>query len=617
MVVATSLVEQLNEKVGRLRTVHDELRSGNLLRTVVSQANDREVWTGGPQVAFAGWLDALDRFVRRQLAEAVELVGKRVADHAAETAQAGGLAAGAGAVTPPAPARPVGSVPPYPPEFHLGKTHDTKPTMNPELMRRGLVRALGQAKDQVLDLSRRLTDALSEPSVPPPVGLVGPVVPVHHLPPDAKEAAGVPAVFTAIAQALDTAIQEVLDRANRWEQATIGDVPDAPDLVGLAAVSSRAAAAARAGGAAADHVLQARPSQLDKPKDPPLTPRQRKAADRIRDALDPGGWGVRRDDLIAIRKTLGSLPPEERDAVLASLSDKELERWFEQMQESRLKGGISKKERMKVFNLLAESVSLQSLRRVSDHSKWARDYLRPSLRGTEAQKEGGLGDVHWRSIGAPLLVQGHGDANSVDYSDIHQGALGDCYLLSAMAAISERDPEAISRMVRKNPNGTFTVTFHDGDDLVEIVVTNDFPMGPNDMPVFQGNGDSWELWPLVIEKAYAQWHGGYAAIEGGWPDEAMEQLTGRPADRVKTGDVSMAKIRRWLDEGRPLCVSTKGGDDDHRLGGYVAGHAYYVVGVEGDEILLRNPWGMQEGVTRMPMSDFKAYSDGVQVGAKP
>jgi hypothetical protein len=37
-----------------------------------------------------------------------------------------------------------------------------------------------------------------------------------------------------------------------------------------------------------------------------------------------------------------------------------------------------------------------------------------------------------------------------------------------------------------------------------------------------------ELWVLLIEKAYAKTHGGYIAISGGLPHEALMDLTGCP-----------------------------------------------------------------------------------------
>jgi calpain family cysteine protease len=624
VVVTAGLVDQLNEKVERLRAIADELHSGQVLRSVVSSAHDPHTWQGGPQPAFAGWLGALDQFLRQQLADAVEAVADRVAARATQMTE---TAAAAAASVPGVPAlaypRPMGTVPPNPPDFHLGRVREAKANMNPDQMRSGLVRALGQAKDHTLELGRWLSDALTEPTPVPAAPGAGPIGVVRHLPPDALEAVGVPRAFTTIARQLDAAIQEVLDRADKWAKATAADTADGGRGAELVPAAAGAAAAARKVAAAAER-LAADDSAPDARPGPRrrLSERERKAVILIREALDPTGAGIRRDDLIAIRKTLLALRPGERAAVIAKLTDSELRRWFEQMADGRIKGGVPRRERLQVLSMVAESVTQASLQRLIAGSQWIRDFLHPSVADTDAFKEGWLDSVGWTwaPVREPLFTQGPGEADAIDISDIHQGQLGDCYLLATLAAFSLRNDDAIRRLIHRNPNGTFTVTFYDdGGRPVPIVVTDEFPVDRSMMPVFQGDIDEKELWPMVIEKAYAQWRGGYAAIEGGWPDEVMAHLTGAfRTQRRRHSDVTLDEMRRWLAEGQPVCLCTRP-DDEFLIGGdtYVANHAYAVVGIDGDDVLLRNPWGMQEGVIRMTPYDYGAFADSVETMEGP
>jgi hypothetical protein len=121
-------------------------------------------------------------------------------------------------------------------------------------------------------------------------------------------------------------------------------------------------------------------------------------------------------------------------------------------------------------------------------------------------------------------------------NDVEQNHIGDCYFMASMAAIAHNDPEAIEHMIQDNGDGTYTVTFYEeksifdfsGPDFkpVEVTVDADFPM-KNSKSVFAGEGDGGhEIWPMIMEKAYAQYNGDYPSIEGGWPDEALQQLTG-------------------------------------------------------------------------------------------
>ncbi|HEV7864896.1 MAG TPA: hypothetical protein VGR20_19500, partial [Acidimicrobiia bacterium] len=234
MVTAPTLLDQLHGKVAELRKMHEHLQHGDLLCDVVRQARDPSVWAGGPQVAFCGWLDAFDAWMRLQFSDGLGAVRRSVERYVAAfddyKQKTDNLIPGA---VPPTPPPAVGSVPPACPHpFVMQSTGDTHPKMNPDLMRRALVNALGRAKDEVMSFSRKLDDVLTEPAPVP--GMTPSPTPVRHLPPDAKEAAGVPKAFLAIAEQLDDALRDVLTRAETWEQAQgADDTAEAPPIGGF------------------------------------------------------------------------------------------------------------------------------------------------------------------------------------------------------------------------------------------------------------------------------------------------------------------------------------------------------------------------------------------------
>ena len=57
-----------------------------------------------------------------------------------------------------------------------------------------------------------------------------------------------------------------------------------------------------------------------------------------------------------------------------------------------------------------------------------------------------------------LYVKQAGDTNAISINDIHQVGAADCFLLSPIGEIALYHPEAISRMIQDNGNGTTTVT---------------------------------------------------------------------------------------------------------------------------------------------------------------
>jgi calpain-15 len=53
----------------------------------------------------------------------------------------------------------------------------------------------------------------------------------------------------------------------------------------------------------------------------------------------------------------------------------------------------------------------------------------------------------------------------------------------------------------------------------------------------RSNGN--ELWVLLLEKAYAKIHGGYKAIAGGLPHEALYDLSGCPTASYNFSDAKV------------------------------------------------------------------------------
>ena len=64
--------------------------------------------------------------------------------------------------------------------------------------------------------------------------------------------------------------------------------------------------------------------------------------------------------------------------------------------------------------------------------------------------------------------------------------------------------------------------------------------------------DPKELWVGIIEKAFAAWKGGYGALDGGVPSDALTALTGRPTETAaKTSSrTPVAAPTRWCSSPR-------------------------------------------------------------------
>ena len=287
-----------------------------------------------------------------------------------------------------------------------------------------------------------------------------------------------------------------------------------------------------------------------------------------------------------------------------------------------------------------------------------------SLGAFEAQREGQV--VAWKRAHEIIEVipavsrcdrtEAQLFEDGISPRDICQGALGDCWLLSAIACLAEQRG-AIEKIFMEhsyNPRGKYTLKLWDGLHAKwrYIKVDDTFPCGPGEAgkPLFtKPNGG--EIWVMLLEKAFAKMSGSYANIEGGhvlWALEAMtgdnvlkysmskEQQTWSSYELVhkknnqgqgsgvrgsrfpSTGhtfdhDNMFVVLTKYSKSGCVLGAGSKGVDktrtegkaggeggdgkkDDN--GGIVPGHAYSILDVRhvfGHRLVcLRNPWGAFE-----------------------
>ncbi|HEU4760294.1 MAG TPA: C2 family cysteine protease, partial [Dehalococcoidia bacterium] len=184
---------------------------------------------------------------------------------------------------------------------------------------------------------------------------------------------------------------------------------------------------------------------------------------------------------------------------------------------------------------------------------------------------GGKDAKYGNVSGGTPFVQGGGDSNAVQSNDIQQGQLGDCYLMSAMGEVAKQNPDTIKNAIKDNGDGSYTVRLYEKKDgwfghsweAKDIKVTPDLPLDANGHPVFAQTGDSngsqQELWPALIEKAYAQMKGSYDSMgHGGNPGDAMSALTGKDAEEKSASGVTIDQLNDALNSGKGVVANTLG-----------------------------------------------------------
>ncbi|MFO0594452.1 MAG: C2 family cysteine protease [Myxococcaceae bacterium] len=239
-----------------------------------------------------------------------------------------------------------------------------------------------------------------------------------------------------------------------------------------------------------------------------------------------------------------------------------------------------------------------------------------------------------------LLPGAHLVKGTIRGEDVCQKYLGDCYLIAAMASVAHTQPALVEKAFQKHADGTYDVKLFapKGHGWSETSVHIDSDLPHNDWYHLQyaSARDEKELWPALLEKAFAQRAGSYGAIEAGVPGDAMSMLTGKPSSMIelhgagtKAADV-FARLSAATKDHKPATASTFGESSNGKYAntGLFADHAYSVWGTEtsgGKQyVQLRNPWGDTEpsgngaddGIFKLELSEFMKMFSNVEINGE-
>lgn len=227
--------------------------------------------------------------------------------------------------------------------------------------------------------------------------------------------------------------------------------------------------------------------------------------------------------------------------------------------------------------------------------------------GPKFEKLFKLEEIEWKRASdifpQQLLFEGE-----ISVDDVKQGKIGNCYFLSAIAALCEF-PSLINQIFitkEVNKDGLYKVIlFIDGEYQV-VLVDDWFPVIKGTNILYFAKPNSFELWAILLEKAWAKVNGGYLNIISGWPSDVFRAFTGFACEQLIHRDNKNDRlwgIIHTVDENYGVICSSTKNDDSVIKKGLIKNHTYTIIDtveVEDDAgkrirlVLVRNPWGYKE-----------------------
>ena len=143
-------------------------------------------------------------------------------------------------------------------------------------------------------------------------------------------------------------------------------------------------------------------------------------------------------------------------------------------------------------------------------------------------------DVEWKRI-ADIIPKPVIYEDTINMQNIKYGRVSLQYFYSVLSALANKYPSIFKKIILSkdyNPNGQYEVRLFIDGEFKTITIDDYFPCIKGTNVHFFTRPSNFEIWPLLIEKAWAKVNGGYLNIINLWPGDLFKALTGFTFDEL-------------------------------------------------------------------------------------
>ena len=125
--------------------------------------------------------------------------------------------------------------------------------------------------------------------------------------------------------------------------------------------------------------------------------------------------------------------------------------------------------------------------------------------------------------------------------DVNQGKIGNCWVLASMGSLTLKK-KLFSRVVPNDQSfgedycGIFHFRFWQSHQWVDVVVDDYLPTVNGKLCFITSKSEN-ELWPALLEKAYAKLNGSYQGTHGGFSSRSLTDFTGGICEEYQLAEI--------------------------------------------------------------------------------